>query len=97
MTSGSGQWDRKFDKIMISFNLSFSFLFSHSQNKEVVVVGSEIRIGRFIELWATFQSLGFDQISHILRQFLQRCQKFNFSSEIIFGQLLLVTLVVALF
>ena len=48
------------------------------------------QIGRFIALWATFQSLCnnyFTLIAHIFREIFKRVKIFHFSSQIIFGQL----------
>ena len=52
---------------------------------------SVTRLGDVLDFGQVFKAFGnnkFAQISHILRQFLERCQIFNFSTEIIFGQLL---------
>ena len=52
---------------------------------------SVTRLGNFLDFGQPFKAFGknqFAQISHILKQLLYRCQNFNFSSEIIFGQLL---------
>ena len=50
------------------------------------------RLGDFVELWATFQSLCgnnyFAQFAHILGNFGKGVKIFHFSSEIIFGPLL---------
>ena len=71
--------DRQFEVKVLSIKRSIPALsLSHQCDQ----------IGRFIGLWATFQSLWkeFAQISYILSKFCKDVKILNFSSEIIFGQ-----------
>ena len=55
---------------MLSFDLSFSFLFSHSQ----MVVGSETRLGNLLDFGQLFKAWGLPKFLTVSGNFCKSCQ-----------------------